>query len=128
MAFATTDDVGARLGRTLTAGEETTVDYLLDAASQVAADAVGQTVDALEALTPDPPALRFITVELVCRALANPSGLDSLNETVGSYTYGARFRDSGLSLTPAERLALRRAVNGVGIVSAPLGSILDGST
>ena len=117
MAFATTSDVSARLGRTLTSGEETTVEFLLDGAAAIIADAAGQTEDYFLELDPVPPILLFVSVEVACRALANPNGLDSLSETVGANSYSVRFRDAGLGLTRDERRQIRalvRSIDGTG--------------
>lgn len=110
MAFATTTDVGDRLGRALTDAEVTSVEFLLDAATAVIAEAADENDAWAVALSPVPTIVRVICVELVCRALANPNSLDSLQETLGQHSYSARFReDAGLWLTPREENLIRRA-------------------
>lgn len=124
MAFATTTDVGDRLGRTLTAGEETTVDLLLDLATAVIAEGAGQDDDWAAALTPVPTVLKAICIELTCRALANPNGLDSLAESIGQANYSARFREYGLWLTDYEERLVRRAAGSSQSGSALVKSIV----
>ena len=109
MPFATTTDVGDRLGRTLTAGEETTVGLLLELAQGVIADAAGEDDAWADELSPVPVVLKALAIELVCRALANPNSLESLQESLGQANYSARFREAGLFLTPYEESLVRRA-------------------
>lgn len=109
MAFATTEDVADRLGRVLSAGEEQSITFLLDGATAVIALAAGSDSDDID---PVPDLLRFLAVELACRALANPNSLDSLQEQIGQANYSARFRDAGLMLTRTEELLVSQAVNG----------------
>jgi hypothetical protein len=91
----------------------TSAGYLLEAASAVVADAVGDREANIE---PVPDVLRFVTVEVVCRAMANPAGLSSESEQLGEYSHTSRFRDGtsggGLWLTDLERLMVRGAVHG----------------
>lgn len=126
MPFADTADVAARLGRSLSAGETTTVEFLLDGATAVVAGAVGMD-DA--ALSPVPPVVRFVTVEVVCRALANPNGLAGLTEQLGQHSYTARFRDpdggGALALTKREELLVRSAVYGTTSGSSRAAGTID---
>lgn len=111
MAFASTNDVAARLGRALTATESTSAGFLLEAAQGV----IELAVEANEAaIVPLPPVLRFMAVELVLRAMANPSNLISEQETLGVYQHTERFRsaESELLLTNLEELMVRQAVKG----------------
>ena len=126
MAFATTDDVSARLGRNLEASEIDAVTFLLDAATASVTLEAGRTDAWAAALTPVPAMLRFVTVDVVCRALANPSGLASLQEQLGSASYSARFRDAGggLELTPSERRIVRLAAGRAATGSVAVESIL----
>lgn len=125
MAFATTEDVGARLGRALTAGEESSVELLLDGATAVIAETAGKDDDWATDLSPVPSMLRFLAVELTCRALANPNALDRLQEQVGSTSYSAAFRTDGggLLLTKTEELLVRRVVHGRTSGSARVESV-----
>ena len=113
MAFATSTDVATRLGRELTSAEEEQADLLLDMATASIANAVGKDDEWAEDLSPVPEILRGFCIELTCRAMANPQGLFSKSETIGSYSYTNSFnRDtpSGLSLSPLEQRVLRKAV------------------
>ena len=130
MAFATTDDVKARLGRDLTDGETNAAAYLLEAAAAIICEAAERDEEAILAMDPMPPVLRFIAVELVARALSNPAGLESLEKTLGSYSSAQRFRDRGegssdLVLSETEEQMVRRAVNGRLSGSVPVESIVD---
>ena len=117
MPWPTSEDIGARLGRPLSAGEETGVDLLIEGASVVVADAADKEPDDID---PVPGPLRFLAIEVICRAMANPNSLDSLNEQIGSYQYGARFRaEAGLFLTDHEERRVRRAVFGHDLHASP---------
>lgn len=112
-AFATVEDVATRLGRDLTSTEEGQVELLLGMATASIANAVGKNDEWAETLDPVPEILRGFCIELTCRAMANPQGLFSKSETIGSYSYTNSFnRDtpSGLSLSPLEVRVLRKAV------------------
>jgi hypothetical protein len=111
--FATVEDVATRQGKTLTEAEEESVDFLLTVATAVIADAAGKDDAWAAALDPVPTILKGLTVELVGRAFANPSGLTSLQEQVGSYQYMQSFnRDlpAAFVLTDIERRIIRRTV------------------
>jgi hypothetical protein len=117
--FCTSDDVATRLGRGdagLTAAEVPQVEMLCELATAAITDAVAQTEAWRAALPAVPHMLRVVAIELVTRGLANTSGMASTTETLGAYSYTARFRDAngggGLLLTPAEARMVRRAVYG----------------
>lgn len=113
MAFATTTDVSTRLGRDLTATEDDTAEYLLDAAAAVIGATVDMAVADLDAETV--PVLKYLSVDLVCRALRNPEGIASYSEQLGSYQRSQTFankNEAALSLTKMEQALLRRAVHG----------------
>lgn len=115
MAFASVDDIANRLGRDLSGGETTSVELLLEGATAVIANAADKDDDwatDLEAATV-PRILKFVCIEAVCRALANPSSLQSLQEALGQASYSARF-GPGLMLTDSEQLLVRREVYGTG--------------
>lgn len=115
MAFATTDDIAARLGRdSLTAAELSQATSLIEGATAVIAEAVDKDDAWVAALDPVPNVLRVVTVEAVVRAMANPSGLRSESEQLGSYQHSQSFRDDGggFWLTTTERMLVRRAVWG----------------
>lgn len=124
MAFASTSDVGDRLGRVLSAGEEQSVQLLLDGATAVIAHAAGRDDAWATDLDPVPELIRFLAIEVACRALANPNQLDSLQETLGQASYSARFRDAGLMLTDTEQ-ALVTAALYTGTGSSRVSSIVD---
>lgn len=116
MAFATVSDVATRQGRTLTSAEEDSVELLLDFATAAIADAALKDDVWADALDPVPTILQGLTVELVGRALANPSGLTSLQEQIGSYQYMQSFnRDlpAAFVLTDIERRIVRRTVGSI---------------
>lgn len=123
-AFATADDVALRLGRTLTAGEASSVTYLLRMAAAVIADAASKDDGWVVTLDPVPQLLRGLSVELTVRALANPNQLDRLSEQLGNYSMTATFNPQrlGLELTDTEQLIVRRTVYGRTTASAPVHS------
>lgn len=126
--FATINDVQLRLGRDLTEAEEASVDLLLTLVTGVIYNAVDKTEEWASALDPVPTVIRGFCVELTCRALANPSGLFSKSETIGSYSYTNSFNrelPSGIALTDAETLVLRRSVWGTNAGSARAENVLD---
>ncbi len=131
MALANTDDVSARLGRVLNDQETTSATYLLDAATAIVCEAGDTTEDFIEAMDPVPPVLRFVTVELVSRAMANPSALLQQEERLGEYQHMERFRAntseaaSDLLLTDSEELLVRRAVLGSTTGSVRIKSHID---
>lgn len=124
MAFATTSDVAARLGRALTSAEEDQAEALLDAAQAT----IEVVIDRAEAdLDTVPDVCGSVCVSMVLRGMANPHGFASDTESLGAYsksqTYG---RDSGSELTPtqAETLILRRAVYGKTTASSKMEATL----
>lgn len=128
MAFATTDDVALRLGRALTSGEEDQADLLLGLATATIANAADKDDVWAEALDPVPVLLKGFCIELTCRALANPNGLFSKSETIGSYSYTHSFNkdvSSAMALSDVEVLVIRRAVNGSNSGSAKAENVLD---
>ena len=124
MAFATSEDVEARLGREFTAGEEVSIDAMLEAATAEIAEAAHK--DSAD-ISPVPDYLKYLAVEVVCRMLANPNGLAGLQESLGQFSYNVRFADGGggMLLTPAEELRVRRVVHGRVNGSVRVGSVVD---
>ena len=113
MAFATATEVATRQGRTFTAAETAAVTLLLDFATAAIAAAADKTDAWATALTPVPKIIKGLTIELVGRALANPSGLYSQSETVGSYSNSQSFSKevpAAFVLTDLERRVVRRTV------------------
>ena len=114
MAIATIDDVAARMGLTFTVAQEAQAELLLESATGIVAAAAGKDDDWAAALSPVPAVVKAITVEMVRRAMVNPSGLSSSSEQLGQYQYSEGYRQGAgeLSITETERLQLRRAVWG----------------
>lgn len=125
-AFATAEDVEARLGRDLTAQETASVAFLLPMAATVLADAAGKNDGWIATVTPVPQILRGLNVELVRRALVNPDGVQSYREQLGAHSYSATFAADrlGMELTKTEQLIVSRAVHGRTTGSAPVHSAL----
>lgn len=125
MAFASVDDVKARLARPLTEADEAAAEFLLIGAQMFVEAAAEKT----EAQLGDevPPVLRFVAVEVVCRAMANPQGLASESETLGAYSHTERYSAEGadLLLTKTEELLVRRAVHGTLSGSTEPASLAD---
>ena len=124
--FASVEDVATRLGRVLTGTEEDTVGLLLGLASA----AIRAAIDKPESWMPDPvpQLLRGFCVEVTCRGFLNTGGLFSKSETIGSYSYTNSFNrelPSGIALTDAETLVLRRSVWGTNAGSARAENVLD---
>lgn len=128
-AFATVTDIATRLGRTLSDADRAMVELLLEAATSIIAEAAGKDDDWAAALSPVPRVLRFVCVEVVTRAMANPEGLARIQEQLGAYQYGKSFREAaaggGLLLTPTEELLVRRAVHGRLSASVKTESLAD---
>jgi|GEM_PF-1651107 len=125
MAFASEADVEARLGRDLTAAEQTMVTFLLDAASAVVANAADKEV---ADVVPEPEILRFVTVEVIARAISNPSGLYSQTKSLGQFSHSQTFRkelSSDLFLTDTEETLVRRAILGQLSGSADTASLAN---
>lgn len=116
MAFASTDDVKARRGRPFADEEEATAQLLLEAAQSNIELAIGKTEAEIKELKGDPPpVLRFMTIEKVFRAMANPEGLSSQSEALGAYSHTNRFNAGDipdLLLSDLEERQVRQAVYG----------------
>lgn len=125
MAFATTEDIATRLGRTLNAVEAATTSMLLDHATGLILNALGKTT-----LSPTPVVVWSVCVEAVTRVLLNPAGVRSESETLGAHSHSASFTApmgalGALQLTQEEELRVRRAVFGTNTGSARPGGIID---
>lgn len=109
-ALATAGDVEKRMGRKLTEDERDAAAFLVDAATATIEAAIE-----MEIPDPAPRVLKFVCVELACRALANPKALTSESKTLGAYSYAFQHRVTGveasspLVLTNSEELMVRRA-------------------
>lgn len=128
-AFASVDDVQARMGRTLTDDERSLAAYLLAGAAGLIADAAGKPDDWIATVTSPPRALRTVSVEAVVRVMHNPTGATSSSITLGDYSRSSGFTgstvDGGLALTDREERKVRRAIYGQNIASPRVGSVLD---
>jgi hypothetical protein len=129
MAFATAQDVAARLGRDITEAEETMADLLLDGATAIIAVECGRDDEWADELHPVPGVLKIVCVEVAARSMTNPQGLKQLQERLGQYQHQTTYRDiiegGGLMLTKAEELLVRRAVYGTTTASPRVSSWLD---
>lgn len=124
-AYATSEDVTARLGRDLTDAEAASVDFLLEAAGGLIREALLKPED----WEPDPvpSVFRFLSVEVACRIFANPESAGLILERLGAHEHRLDFRgvdgSGGLFLSPAEIRRLRMAVYGRTTESVRVGSI-----
>jgi hypothetical protein len=131
MAFATADDLAARLGRTFTAQEITQAEMLLDLASSAIAGACDKPDDWVAELAPIPPAVRVVCIEVCVRVMVNPDGVRSRQEMLGAYQHSESFHAyfdpaaAGLRLTDDEVLRVRRAVFGTNTATTRLRSVVD---
>jgi hypothetical protein len=116
VAFASTADVAKRRGRPLEGSDEDTAAYLLEAAQSVIEEVVERDEAAIVAEKGGVPTiLKFIAVEKVLRAMANPQGLASQSETLGAHSHTERFNSGGstdLLLSEVEERLARKAVYG----------------
>lgn len=123
MAFATAEELAARLGVTLTDAQEDQAEAALDAATAVIAaelDAVEDDIDPVSDL------LKHVTITLALRAYSNPQGLENESERLGAYQHSAGYRSGGnLELTGTERLLVRRAYFGTTSGSSKPESTVD---
>jgi hypothetical protein len=108
-------DVAKRLGRFLTDGEEVQVNALIITAT----NNIYAAVDKPSTWMPEADVRGFLNgmcVELVVRAMPNPHALASQSETLGAHSvqqaYSRDIPGSGIMLTAAEELAVRRVVFG----------------
>jgi hypothetical protein len=119
MAFATTQQVAARLGRTLTTEETATAETLLDDATGLIASACDQTDSWAEDLDPVPKILSIVCRQMVHRVMLNPLGVARTQETLGEHSLSTSHREAGdgpgtgnLGLTERETTLVREAVLG----------------
>lgn len=133
MAFATTADVEARLGRSLTDEETTQAQAVIDDVTGLIADAASRDQDWADALDPVPVALKALCVKKAITAIANPIGLASESETLGQYQHSQTFPRSndgvGVFLTEAEERRVNWAIYGSNSAStapeAPVDRFVD---
>lgn len=130
LAFATTQDLGARLGREFSTDAQTEqAEMLLDLASSAIADAMGLSLEEAESLGDQPKVWWVVCIECAARALSTPAGARSTQETLGQYsrstTYSIDAADAGVMLTDREKRMVQRAVYGSTSGSARVPSIAD---
>lgn len=128
MAFATTDDVATRLGRSLTAAEEAMAEQVIEIVEAQIIDAVDKDAAWATALNPVPPLFKALCVEKVIVVGSNPNGLAAESKTLGqasqSRTY-QRSNDAGIFLTIEEERRVRLVVFGTLVGSARVDSTLE---
>lgn len=113
MPYATASDIETRLkpstGQEFSEDQMAAAELLCEAATAVIVTCCGG-----KELEEPPPVLRFVAIEVVCRAMANPQGLSSEQETLGAYSYAQRYvaEGGGLWLKPLEEQMVRQAVHG----------------
>jgi len=126
VAFATANDVGQRLGRSLTSAEQTTATSVIATVQALIADEVDRDSDWADALDPAPAALKELCVAKAVAAITNPRAGAVASQTIGehSITY-ARGAESGAFLTDAEARVARLAVYGTNTGSSTPRSVVD---
>lgn len=112
MAFATTQAVERRFGRTLTDDEKATADQLLEFATALIAEAASKDDAWAAELDPIPIVLVGLCTSMVHRVMANPTQAASVREQLGAYSIAQNFRDVGMELAPTEEQIVRRVVHG----------------
>lgn len=132
MAFATTDDIQTRLGRSFADGESAMAEALIEGAQALIAFEVDKDDDWADALDPVPNVLKWTVIEVVRRALLNPDAVATLSEQLGSYSRARSFPRNaeavGLALSGTEALLVRRAVHGRNTESVVVRSEVDDYT
>jgi hypothetical protein len=129
VAYAEASDIEVRLkprlSRAFNDDESAAAEMLCEAASAVIDECHGKA-----AIAAAPPVLRFVCIEVVCRAMANPSGLVSEQEGLGAYSHAERYMsDGGLWLKELEENMIRRAVHGrLSGTAEPASLASDGET
>lgn len=128
MGFATARDVSLRLGRDLSEFEIAQVELLI----KLAMMSIYSSLSVPQQFQPPSDSLGFlqlITIELVARSMANPSGMSQHSEQLGSYSYTDIYHRNvmapGMLLTNQEELAVRALVFGTTTESAQVPSLAD---
>ncbi len=129
MPLATSADVEKRLCRELSEAEKESAEQTIETVTALIADALDQKVEWVEELDPVSPVLRALCVERAITVLANPTGISSESETLGTHTYSQTHRKpsegGGLELTGAEERLVKRAVYSPKSASSTVGSTID---
>lgn len=119
-AFATVRDVEIRLGHDLDERQSEQADMCLALASINILNAVDKNASWVVPVEVK-PTFSMLCVEVACRGMSNPQALASQSENLGAYSVTQAFsRDipgSGVALTDAEELMLRRLVYGTNSAS-----------
>jgi hypothetical protein len=113
--FAKATDVETRLCRPLSDLENSAAAAAITTVTGLVVDCAGRDDAWAEALDPVPEALKSLCVEKAVGVIANPAGLTSQSETIGTYTLSQGFQkseSSALFLTPFEERLVSRAVYG----------------
>jgi len=117
MLLASQEDVEARLGRDLTSDEVTRLDGLLEEVSALIEGYLGVVYAPEDDI---PNVVAVVVSKVVARAIAQSVDLAPLAaamEGVNTGPFGARFRDSNIFLTKAEKLMLRPVGGGLSVVT-----------
>jgi hypothetical protein len=128
VAFAKAEDVETRLGRSLTAQEESTAEAVIATVTGLIVDCVDRDAEWAKDLDPVPEALKAICVEKVRAEIVNSAGVRSQSETLGAHQRSETFRSSseaGIFLTPFEERQVMRAVYGKNSGSSTPRSLVD---
>lgn len=128
MAFATTEDVAARLGRELTSAEEDSAELSLELAEGLIVAEAGRDEAWAEVLDPVPTYFRALCIEKAIGVLANPRNLAQASESLGAFSHSETFPrslDAGIFLTDEEAAQVRFVIYGATSASPRMESILD---
>lgn len=111
MAFATKEEVAARLARSLTTAEENAVDLVIELVQGSIADLVGEGATWADELDPVPAYYRALCIEKAIGAISNPQSLAAESKQLGSYSSSKtyqRAQDAGIFFTEREEAQIRR--------------------
>lgn len=109
------------MGRDLSPSEKRAARAAIESVSALVLQAAGKDEEWAEGLDSTPEAFKVICVEKAVLRLANPAGLESQTETLGSYSHTERYGENGshrsLALTRSERARVRTAAGRIGVSS-----------
>lgn len=117
MLLADQADVETRLGRDLTSDEVARLDGLLEEASALVEGYLGVSYTDDDDI---PNVVVVVVSKIVARAIVRSADMDALAaslEGTNAGPFGARFRDSSVFLTKADKLMLRPVGGGFGVVT-----------
>lgn len=109
MAFATTDDIAARLGRELSDSELDRAEWIIPLVQALILEVAGTAEP-----NPAPAYYRALCVEKTINVIENPSGLATESESLGDWSHSQTFQragDAGVFLTDREEQMIRRIAN-----------------